>query len=128
MKHTEWRSNYRKVVKDRAIAYSKGGGQTFLTNMPNENAYGNGGLLTTAEDLLAWNHYYLSGKLSSPSLLPKQTATNKLNSGRTNNYGAGLMMDSIGGWQAISHSGATASYRANLEYFPEAGFVHRLAQ
>lgn len=121
MKHTEWRSNYRKVVKDRAIAYSKGGGQTFLTNMPNENAYGNGGLLTTAEDLLAWNHYYLSGKLGSPSLLPKQTATNKLNSGRTNNYGAGLMMDSIGGWQAISHSGATASYRANLEYFPEAG-------
>jgi CubicO group peptidase (beta-lactamase class C family) len=121
MKHTEWRSNYKKIVKDRAIAYSKGGGQNFLTNMPNENAYGNGGLLTTAEDLLTWNHYYLSGKLGNPSLLPRQTATHKLNSGRTNNYGAGLIMDSIGGWQAISHSGATASYRANLEYFPEAG-------
>ncbi|AXY76722.1 class A beta-lactamase-related serine hydrolase [Paraflavitalea soli] len=121
MKHTEWRSNFRKVVKDRAIAYSKGGGQNFLINMPNENAYGNGGLLTTAEDLLIWNHYYLSGKLGNPSLLPKQTATNKLNSGRTNNYAAGLMLDSIAGWQAISHSGATASYRANLEYFPEAG-------
>lgn len=121
MKHTEWRSNYKKLVKDRAIAYSKGGGQTFITNMPNENAYGNGGLLTTTEDLLAWNQYYLSGKFGSPSLLPNQTATRKLNSGRVNNYGAGLMMDSIGGWQAISHSGATASYRANLEYFPEAG-------
>lgn len=120
MKHTEWRNNYKKVVKDRAIAYSRSG-QNFYTNMPNENAYGNGGLLTTAEDLLAWNHYYLSGKLGSPSLLPNQTATRKLNNGRVNNYGAGLMMDSIGGWQAISHSGATASYRANLEYFPEAG-------
>lgn len=120
MKHTEWRSNYKKIVKDRAIAYSKGG-QSFYTNMPNESAYGNGGLLTTAEDLLAWNHFYLSGKLGNPSLLANQTATRKLNSGRINNYAAGLMMDSIGGWQAISHSGATASYRANLEYFPEAG-------
>ncbi|WP_315819140.1 serine hydrolase domain-containing protein [Paraflavitalea speifideaquila] len=120
MTRTEWRSNYKKIVKDRAIAYSRSG-QTFITNMPNESAYGNGGLLTTAEDLLAWNHYYLSGKLGNPSLLPNQTATRKLNSGGTNNYGAGLVIDSINGWQAISHSGATASYRANLDYFPETG-------
>jgi CubicO group peptidase (beta-lactamase class C family) len=120
MTHTQWRSNYKKIVKDRAIAYSRSG-QTFFTNMPNESAYGNGGLLTTAEDLLAWNHYYLSGKFGNPSLLANQTATRKLNSGRTNNYAAGLMTDSINGWQAISHSGATASYRANLDYFPEVG-------
>lgn len=120
MKHTEWRANYRKVVKDRAIAYSKSG-QLYYTNMPNENAYGNGGLLTTAEDLLAWNHYYLSGKFGNPSLLPDQTATRKLNNGRANNYAAGLVTDSINGWKAISHTGATAGYRAYLEHFPEAG-------
>ena len=120
MKHTAWRDNYKKVVKDRAIAYSKAG-QHFFTNMPNENAYGNGGLLTTAEDLLTWNHYYLGGKLGSPSLLPNQTATRILNNGRVNSYAAGLIIDSINGWQSIAHTGATASYRAYLEYFPEAG-------
>ncbi len=120
MKHTGWRDNYRKVVKDRAIAYSKSG-QLYFTNMPNENAYGNGGLLTTAEDLLTWNQYYLSGKFGSPSLLPNQTATRPLNNGRRNGYGAGLVTDSINGWKAISHTGATASYRAYLEHFPDAG-------
>lgn len=120
MKHTEWRSNYKKIVNDRAIAYGRNG-QSYATNMPNESAYGNGGLLTTAEDLLLWNYYYLSGRLGNPSLLPQQTATRKLNNGLSNNYAAGLMTDSVGGWQAIAHSGATASYRANLEYFPEAG-------
>lgn len=120
MKHTGWRDNYRRVVKDRAIAYSKSG-PLYYTNMPNENAYGNGGLLTTAEDLLAWNQYYLSGKFGSPSLLPNQVATRKLNDGRRNGYAAGLVTDSINGWKAISHTGATASYRAYLEHFPDAG-------
>lgn len=120
MKHTEWRANYRKVVKNRAIAYSKSG-QFYYINMPNENAYGNGGLLTTAEDLLVWNDYYLSGKFGNPSLLPNQVATRKLNNGGVNNYAAGLFTDSINGWKAISHTGATAGYRAYLEYFPEAG-------
>ncbi|NII24465.1 beta-lactamase family protein [Pseudoflavitalea sp. X16] len=120
MKHTEWRSNYRKVLPNRAIAYSKNG-QQYITNMPNESAYGNGGLLTTAEDLLAWNHFYLGGMFGNPSLLPAQTATRPLNNGRPNSYAAGLETDSINRWQAISHTGATAGYRAYLEYFPEAG-------
>jgi CubicO group peptidase (beta-lactamase class C family) len=120
MTHTQWRTNFRKVVRDRAMAYSKSGAN-YYTNMPNENVYGQGGLLTTAEDLLAWNRFYLGGKLGNPSLLSKQTATNPLNNGRINNYGAGLVMDSVNGQQAISHNGATASYRANLEYFPAFG-------
>lgn len=120
MTHTEWRNNYKKIVKDRAIAYNRYM-QGFLTNMPNENAYGNGGLLTTAEDLLTWNNYYLNGRFGTPSLLPKQLETRKLNNGVVNNYAAGLVTDSVDGWQAIAHSGATASYRANLEYFPEVG-------
>lgn len=120
MKHTEWRANYKKVVPNRALAYSRSG-QQFFTNMPNENVHGHGGLLTTAEDLLAWNHFYLGGKFGHPSLLPHQTATRPLNNGRRNNYAAGLVIDSIDRWQSIAHTGATASYRAYLEYFPEAG-------
>ncbi|MDF2191068.1 serine hydrolase domain-containing protein [Paraflavitalea sp. CAU 1676] len=120
MKNTEWRSYYRKIVPNRAFAYSRNGAG-FQTNMPNESAYGNGGLLTTAEDLLIWNNYYLGGRLGNPSLFAQQTATRPLNNGGKNNYGAGLMTDPVGGWKAIAHSGATAGYRANLEYFPEAG-------
>jgi CubicO group peptidase (beta-lactamase class C family) len=120
MKNTEWRDDYQRVVPNRAIAYSKGS-NGYSTNMPNENVYGNGGLLTTAEDLLLWNDYYLNGKLGSPSLLPRQLATTTFNNGKRHTYAAGLMVDSLNGWATITHSGATAGYRANLDYFPQLG-------
>lgn len=120
MKHTQWRDNYKRIVPDRAIAYSKSG-TTYQTNMPNEYVYGNGGLLTTAEDLLIWNNYYLNGKLGTPSLLAKQLTTNTLNSGIMHKYAAGLFIDTFRGWKSVGHDGATAGYRANLEAYPELG-------
>jgi CubicO group peptidase (beta-lactamase class C family) len=120
MKNTEWRDNFRKVVPNRATAYSKIGAE-YITNMPNENAYGNGGLLTTAEDLITWNNYYLSGKLGTSSLLSFQTETKPFNNGKRNAYAGGLFVDSLRGWRIISHDGATAGYRSNLEHFPQLG-------
>ncbi|AOW10730.1 serine hydrolase domain-containing protein [Flavobacterium gilvum] len=118
MTNTEWRDNHNRIVKDRAIAYSltKDG---YQTNMPNEDAYGNGGLLTTTEDLLKWNDYYQSGKFGTPSLLPKQIKTETFNNGKMNNYAAGLFIMEFKGHKDIAHDGATASYRAYLETFPD---------
>lgn len=118
MTHTEWRNDYKKIVKNRALAYNKRGDQ-YQTEMPNEYAYGNGGLLTTTEDLLKWNAYYLSGKFGNPSLLEKQLQTTPFNNGMMGNYAAGLVVNPIRGWKAVSHTGATAGYRATLEHFPE---------
>jgi len=118
MKHTQWRDNFKRIVPGRAIAYSKSG-TAYQTNMPNEYVYGNGGLLTTAEDLLIWNNYYLNGRLGTPSLLAKQLATSPLNSGIMHRYAAGLFVGTARGWKYIAHDGATASYRANLEAYPE---------
>lgn len=120
MTHTQWRDNFKKIVANRAIAYSKSG-SNYQTNMPNEYVYGNGGLLTTAEDLLIWNSYYLNEKLGSPSLLAKQLSTSSLNSGITHSYAAGLFVGTYRGWKYTTHDGATASYRANLVAYPELG-------
>ena len=120
MKNTEWRDDYKRVVKDRAIAYSRNS-SGYVTNMPNEDTYGHGGLLTTAEDLLVWNNYYLNGKLGGVSLLSRQLQLTPLNNGKANDYAAGLVVDSSEGYKIITHSGATASYRANLDHFPQLG-------
>jgi len=120
MKNTEWRDDYERIVPGRAIAYAKTP-DGYRTEMPNENTYGHGALLTTVEDLLKWNDYYLSGKLGGPSLLAKQTETMPLNNGKKNNYAAGLVIEIVNGYKTISHTGATASYRSQLEYFPELG-------
>ncbi|MFD1605415.1 serine hydrolase domain-containing protein [Flavobacterium artemisiae] len=118
MIHTEWRDNRNRIVKERAIAYDLEK-EEYQTNMPNENAYGNGGLLTTTEDLLKWNDFYQSGKFGTPSLFSKQCKTEKFTNGKMNNYAAGLFVLKYKGYEQIMHDGATASYRAYLETFPE---------
>src|SRR5437763_15522226 len=57
MTHTSWRDDYTRIVKTRAVAYSSGR-DGFRTDMPFENVYGNGGLLTTVGDLLKWNENF----------------------------------------------------------------------
>lgn len=120
MKHTQWRDDYKRIVPNRAIAYSRSG-SGHQTNMPNEYVYGNGGLLTTAEDLVIWCNYYLNGKLGTPSLLDKQIATTPFNNGVMHRYAAGLFVGTFRGWKYYSHDGATAGYRSNLDVFPELG-------
>jgi len=120
MTHTSWRDDHKRVVPDRAIAYDLTR-NIYETNMPNEDVYGNGGLLTTAEDLLKWNAWYLGGHLGNPSLLGKQLAVDPFSNGRPNEYGAGLFLSQRYGGQRIEHNGATASYRADLEAFPASG-------
>ena len=118
MTNTQWRDDPNRIVLNRAIAYSKSD-SIFVTEMPNEYVYGHGGLLTTTEDLLKWTDFYQKGKLGTSSLLARQTQTDPLNNGVINTYAAGLSVSQVRGWKNISHSGATASYRAYLETFPE---------
>lgn len=121
MTHSQWRASFKKVVPNRAIAYSKAG--DYFTDMPNEYVHGNGGLLTTAEDLCAWTNYYTSGKFGNPSLLQNQTATVKLNSGGVNRYAAGLFITSFKSKPVFTHDGATAGYRSNLVYIDALGLT-----
>ncbi len=122
MRQSIWRSSYKLMVPGRAMAYSTIGPR-FLNDMPNESVYGHGGLLSTAEELLQWTQFYTGGKLGNPSLFPKQVATHPLNNGQPHNYAAGLVVTQLNGKDVIMHSGATASYRANLEYFPGLGLT-----
>jgi CubicO group peptidase (beta-lactamase class C family) len=118
MTHTQWRDNFKRIVQNRAIAYEKAV-DGYETDMPNENVYGNGGLLTTTEDLLKWNDYYWGGHFGSPSLLPKQLTIEVFNNKTTYPYGAGLYVTKAKGQDYVYHTGSTASYRAMLERYPQ---------
>ncbi len=119
---TIWRSSYKLLVPGRTMAYARVKGK-FENDMPNESVYGQGGLLTTAEELIKWTGFYSGGKFGSPSLYPQQVKTGHFNNGKPNNYAAGLVITPLNGQDAIVHSGSTASYRANLEFFPKLGLV-----
>ncbi len=120
MTSTQWRDDFRRIVRNRAIAYSQDGNR-ILMDMPFEDVYGNAGLLTTVGDLLRWNQNFTDAKVGGRALIQAQLQRGRLTDGRTIAYAAGLMVLHFRGLPEISHSGSTAGYQAWLGRYPEQG-------
>jgi CubicO group peptidase (beta-lactamase class C family) len=117
MTHTQWRDDYTRIVKDRAIAYEKAGDGYHL-QMPFENVHGNGGLLTTVGDLLRWNRNFTSERVGGKALVSELQRRGRLTDGLQISYARGLSVSMYRGLPEVSHSGSTAGYRAFLTRFP----------
>jgi CubicO group peptidase (beta-lactamase class C family) len=120
MTQTEWRDDFTRIVKGRAIAYTERDG-SFHSEMPFENVFGNGGLLTTVGDLLLWNENFVHNKVGGRALLAEQLRRGRLKDGREIEYAGGLFISTWQGVPEVSHAGATAGYRAFLARYPEQG-------
>jgi CubicO group peptidase (beta-lactamase class C family) len=119
MTSTQWRDDFRRIVPKRAIAYDARD-KEWRQDMPFEDIYGNGGLLTTVGDLLKWNENITTGKLH-PAIFEQMQEPSALNDGRPVNYGFGLFLEQFQGLPVVAHSGATAGYRAWLGRIPSKG-------
>jgi CubicO group peptidase (beta-lactamase class C family) len=118
MTDTSWRDDYTRVVKRRAIAYAERQG-VFSQNMPFENVYGNGGLLTTIGDLLKWNANFATPVVGDAAFVEEMQRRATLPGGRTHEYALGLYVDTYKQVREVDHSGATAGYSAHLGRYPD---------
>jgi hypothetical protein len=80
--------------------------------------YGNGGLLTTVDDLIVWWDALHKNKLGD-GFLAQLTTSGVLNSKHQISYALGVSNGTYRGVREITHSGATAGYRAYLANYPE---------
>ena len=119
MTSTQWRDDFRRVVPNRAIAYDPEG-SGWEQDMPFEDVYGNGGLLTTVDDLLKWNRNLMSGNVHA-SVFRQMQQPSTLTDGRKIGYGFGFFLEDFQGLAEVDHSGATAGYRAWLGRIPSKG-------
>ncbi len=117
MARTSWRDDYTRILKGRAVAYSSRDG-VFHTDMPFENVYGNGGLLTTVGDLLKWNEHFDAAPEGDPLSTVEQQRAGTFNDGRPHGYALGLFVGKYKGLREVYHSGSTAGYSAFLTRFP----------
>jgi CubicO group peptidase (beta-lactamase class C family) len=119
MDSTEWRDDFRRVVKNRAIAYWKAGAG-YAQLMPFENVYGPGGLLSTVADMLTWNRALDEGRLGAfvTTELQRETRDNR---GRPLGYGRGLFLGKYKDHRMVFHGGTTGAYQAALSRYPDAG-------
>lgn len=116
MTGTSWRDDHQRVVMGRALAFSSGSPPQL--SMPDESAYGNGGLLTTADDLLRWSEALgreTFGGAFRAAMEQRMVVTN----GDTLDYALGVNVLRHRGTRELSHSGSTGGYRAHLLHFPD---------
>src|SRR5262249_25532872 len=118
MTSTSWRDDYTRIVKSRAIAYRERD-KVFTTDMPFENVYGNGGLLTTVGDLLKWNEHFDAPAEGDPLSTALQQQRGRFVDGREHGYALGLFVGDYKGVREVYHSGSTAGYSAFLTRFPD---------
>jgi CubicO group peptidase (beta-lactamase class C family) len=118
MRDTQWRDDYTRIVRGRASAYSAARG-AYAIDRPIENVHGNGGLLTTVQDLLAWNEALAAGRIGGPSFMQEMHRQGVLNDGSQIEYAAGIFVTRHNGVPEVSHTGATSGYRAFLARYPE---------
>jgi len=119
MTRTSWRDDYTRVVKGRSTAYTAPGMGSWRLDMPFENAHGNGGLLTTVDDLLKWNENFVAPSVGGAAMVAELQRRGRLSSGQEIGYALGLVVGSYGGVPEVSHTGATGGYRAFLARYPE---------
>ncbi len=118
MADTQWRDDYRRVVPGRSTAYSAAD-DGFLINRPIEYVHGNGGILSTVDDLQTWNAALTDGRLGGEEFVRMMHDRAVLNDGRRIAYAGGLQIRDFAGVPSITHTGSTAGYRGFIGRYPD---------
>ncbi|HEY0170072.1 MAG TPA: serine hydrolase [Pyrinomonadaceae bacterium] len=118
MKTTAYREDMFEVIKNRALAYEKGGtGWKLDMVVGNERGSGSGAILSTASDLVIWNDALMSRRLGA-FVSEKLQEPAKLNNGRKLSYARGLNVNHYPGVTLVSHSGGAGGYSTWLGFAP----------
>ena len=91
---------------------------SYLQKQNVKKMIGDDGIITTAEDGIHFLEALMTGKLISPELLTEMKTW--VSDSKSNpQYGLGLDLTSLGGKEAIGHSGGGLGAGSQLYYFPE---------
>lgn len=119
MHNTRYKDDHAELVPGRASGYLETEGGRYRLGQPNWEQIGDGGIVTTVEDLLYWQRNFNDGKVGRPGFVAEMLRTGSLNDGQALNYALGLMVDDHDGLKMIHHGGSWGGYRAEVIRFPD---------
>jgi CubicO group peptidase (beta-lactamase class C family) len=118
MSVSHFHDDHNQLVKGRAFAYSPVAGGGWRINVWNNDIVGQGGLMTTIEELQKWDENFYTGTVGGRGFLARQLERGKLTNGTTLPYAFGLEVTSYRGLPLVEHSGSTGGYRTDISRFP----------
>lgn len=117
MTHTHFQDDHTVLVPGRAYAYMPHNGG-WRIDVWNNDIVGQGGLMTTVEDLQKWDENFYTGRVGGPRLLARQLLQGRLANGTVLSYAFGLEVGAYRGLRLVEHTGSTGGYRTIISRFP----------
>ncbi len=122
MRNSHFHDDRTHISRNRAIGHVKRDDGTIAMYVSNFDLVGSGGLHTSVDDLLLWDHNFYENKLGRGTLLEELHRRGVLSSGDTLDYAAGLTIGEYRGQRTVSHGGSAQGYRTELLRFPDQRF------
>jgi len=123
MTHSSFYDDRTVVLPGRVAAYAPRPGGGFRVDWStNYDMVGGGGLMSSVDDLLRWDHNFYDNKLGKGTLLAEMQTQGVLNNGKQIEYALGLFISKYRGLPVVAHDGANFGYRTTLMRFPEQRF------
>jgi CubicO group peptidase (beta-lactamase class C family) len=123
MTHTRFYDDHSVVVPGRVPAYEPHLAGGFRIDWStNFDKVGDGGLMSSVEDLLEWDRNFYANKLGKGTLLKEMQTPGVLNNGKQIEYALGLFISTYRGLPIVEHGGALFGYRTELLRFPQQKF------
>lgn len=118
MKNTFFSDDYREIIPNRVNSYKKINNEYFRI-VKTFDVYGDGGIISTLEDLAKWDNAFYHDLLGIPDFARKMSQVGKLADGHTTNYALGLQTHTYRGLPMIEHGGFMINFDSELMRFPE---------
>lgn len=118
MTHTQFNDACNRLVPGRAAGYAPGD-SGFVNSMSDWEQTGDGAVLSSVEDLLAWVNNFETGAVGGREVIAALEKPGQLNNGDPASYASGLDTAPWRGLRCVRHNGAWAGYRAEIVRFPE---------
>jgi CubicO group peptidase (beta-lactamase class C family) len=123
MTHTGFYDDHSVVVPDRVPAYApRPAGGFRIDWSTNFDKIGDGGLMSSVDDLLQWDRNFYANKLGKGTLLKEMQTQGLINNGKQIEYALGLFISTYRGLPIVEHDGALFGYRTALLRFPQQHF------
>jgi CubicO group peptidase (beta-lactamase class C family) len=118
MTHSHFHDDHTEPDHGRASAYAPARDGGWKIDVWNNDIVGQGGLMTTVEDLQKWDENFYTGKVGGPAFLARQLQQGVLNDGKKLTYAYGLQVLEYRGVPMVEHTGSTGGYRTDIARFP----------
>ncbi len=126
MRNSRFHDRYRELVPGRATGYrplpeADGGG--FEVDATTLEMVGDGGLMTSVNELAHWERMFLDPAALGPGLLRRLLEPGRFADGSVQDYAGGLSLGAYRGLPTVSHGGSWVGFRTYALRFPDQAFA-----